>query len=210
MRSRSLALASLAVVGWFGVASGDDGPAEPAAPAAAAPERAAIDAPVRDFRLRDVMEDEETFVRLEDLKGKTVVLFFVSDKCQVTWMYEERTGKLIADLKSKGVVFLGIRSSAGDSAREIRSYCEAKNFDIPVLFDDQNVVADYFGVETTPQYAVIDGKGVLRYFGACDDLQTPGKMRQPEESAKRQYVREAVEAVLAGKDVTTKEAQGYG
>jgi peroxiredoxin len=201
MRSRSFALASLAVVAWFGVVLADDRPA---------PGRARIDAPVRDFRLRDVMQDEETFVRLEDLKGKTVVLFFVSDKCQVTWLYERRTGKLIGDYKDKGVVFLGIRSSAGDSARELRSYCEAKNFDIPVLFDEENVVADHFGVQTTPQYAVIDAEGVLRYFGALDDNQTLRRLRQPEETATKHYVREALEAVLAGEEVTTKEAEGYG
>jgi peroxiredoxin len=207
MRSRSFALASLAVVGWIGVTSGVASGDDEKKPA---PDRAAVDTPVRDFRLRDVMADEETFVRLSDLKGKTVVLFFVSDKCQVTWLYEERTGKLIQDFKAKGVVFLGIRSSAGDSEREIRSYCEAKNFDIPVLFDEGNVVADYFDVVTTPQYGVIDDQGVLRYFGACDDNQNPAKLRQPAETATKHYVREALEAVLAGRPVTTKEAKGYG
>lgn len=179
-------------------------------PAKPVEERAKIDAPVRDFELVDVMVDEEKRVKLSELKGKSVVLFFVSDKCQVTWLYEERTGKLIADFRERGVVFLGIRSSAGDSAQEIRKYCEAKNFDIPVLFDDRNVVADYFDVTTTPQYAVIDGEGVLRYFGACDDLQVPGKLRLPAEKAEKQYVRLALEALLQGKAVEVKEAKGYG
>jgi peroxiredoxin len=211
MRSRSLPWFGLALTACMATALGDDAP--PPAPAPApmpAEERARVDTAVRDFRLKDVMVDEERFVTLSELKGKTVVLFFVSDKCQVSWLYEVRTGKLIQDFKERGVVFLGVRSSAGDSAREIRTYCEAKNFDIPVLFDDGNVVADYFGVRVTPQYAVIGPDGVLRYFGAFDDIQTPGKLQQAPETAQKQYVRDALEAVLGGREVETKEARGYG
>src|SRR5438552_4150506 len=81
-------------------------------------------------------------------------------------------GQPVRDFRKKDVVFLGIKSSAGDSAEEIKKYCETRNFDIPVLVDDRNVVADYFGARSTPQYAVIDTSGVLRYYGAFDDLQT--------------------------------------
>jgi peroxiredoxin len=176
----------------------------------AAPEKMKLDAPVRDFKLKDVMKDEESWVKLSELKGKTVVLFFVSDKCAVTWAYEKRTGKLIADFRKKGVVFVGIRSSDSDSAAEIRKYAEAKNFDIPVLFDDKNVIADYFGVVNTPQYGVIDKDGVLRYFGALDDNQTSEKFRDPEDTVKAHHVRDALDAVLAGKEVKVKSAKGYG
>ncbi|MBI3726163.1 redoxin domain-containing protein [bacterium] len=200
MTKRSLALAVLALAGTIAAAAGQN-----------APERATIDQPVRDFKLKDVMAEKESFVTLSELKGKkTVVLFFVSDKCPVTWGYEQRTGKLIADFRKKDVVFLGIRSSAGDSAEEIKRYAEVKNFDIPILFDDRNVVADYYGARSTPQYAVIDTNGVLRYYGAFDDLQTARTWQTKESEAKAQYVRDALTAVLAGKDVSTKEAKGYG
>lgn len=172
--------------------------------------KARVDAPAPEFRLRDVMADEERVVALSELRGKVVVLFFLSDKCQVTWMYEGRTGKLIQDLRADDVVFLGVRSSAGDSAAEIRAYAEAKNFDIPILFDEDNRLADAFDVRVTPLYAVIDREGVLRYFGGFDDNQTRERLGQPEASATRQYVREAVQAVREGRAPTTKEAPGYG
>jgi peroxiredoxin len=195
---RSLALAVLVLLGSIAASSGED-----------RPKKATIGEPVPDFRMRDVMKDEPVLTSLSQFKGKTVVLFFVSDKCQVTWAYERRTGKLIQDFR-KDVVFLGVKSSARDSADEIKGYCEQKNFDIPVLCDDRNVVADYFGFRSTPQYAVIDKDGVLRYFGAFDDLQSMRTWQQKEETAKVQYVRDALTAVLAGKDVQTKTAKGYG
>ena len=195
---RSLALAGLVLLGSIAASRGED-----------RPKKATIGEPVPNFRMRDVMKDDEVLTSLSQFKGKTVVLFFVSDKCQVTWAYERRTGKLIQDFR-KDVVFLGVKSSAQDSADEIKSYCEQKNFDIPVLCDDRNVVADYFGFRSTPQYVVIDKEGVLRYSGAFDDLQSPAKFRAKEDTATVQYVRQALEAVLAGKDVPTKTAKGYG
>jgi peroxiredoxin len=174
-------------------------------------ERAKIDEPVRDFKLKDVMKDEESFVTLSQFRDKkAVVLYFVSDKCPVTWQYERRTGKLFEDFRKEEVAFLGIRSSAADSAEQIRKYCESRNFEIPVLYDDRNVVADYFRVRVTPIYCVIDKKGILRYQGGFDDLQTSRKFRDREENAKTFYVRDALRAVLDGKDVVTKEFAGYG
>ncbi len=175
------------------------------------PERAKIDEAVTDFKLKDVMQDEEKFVTLSEFKDKkVVVLYFVSDKCSVTWKYEGRTGKLFEDFRKKDVVFLGIRSASNDTNEQIRKYCESKNFEIPVLADEKNVIADYYNVRFTPVYVVIDKKGILRYKGGMDDLQTAKTWNNDEAGVKTNYVRDALTAVLDGKDVTTKEFAGYG
>ncbi len=167
-------------------------------------ERAAIDKPVRDFRLVDLMADTETHVTLSQFKDKkAVVLLFISYQCPVTWKYEKRFGKLLEDYKEKDVVFLGVRSNARDTADATRKYCEARNLDVPVLFDEGNVVADYFAIAYTPKFVVIDSKGVMRYSGVCDD--------NPDEKAvKKHYVRAALDAVLVGREVAEKKAEGSG
>jgi peroxiredoxin len=173
--------------------------------------RAKMDAAVDDFKLKDVMKDEETFVTLSEYKDKKiVVLYYVSDKCPVTWAYERRTGKLMEDFRKQDVVWLGIRSSAADTAEQIRKYAESKNYDIPVLYDDRNVVADYYNVRVTPTYVVIDKKGAMRYRGACDDLQTGKNFNAKDATPKSEYLRDALNAVLEGKDVPVKETKGYG
>jgi len=40
--------------------------------------RAALDEPVADFRLRDLTREAPTFVSLSELRGRAVVLFFLS------------------------------------------------------------------------------------------------------------------------------------
>jgi hypothetical protein len=73
-----------------------------------------------------------------------------------------------------------------------------------VLRDQEHIVADSYGAQTTPHFFVIDRDGVLRYMGALDD--TTFRKREPEKP----YLAEAVRAVLAGKLPDPRETPGYG
>ena len=176
--------------------------------AAAAPKslkRAAIDQPVDDFRLRDLLEDEPNFVTLSQFRNdKVVVLVSIQSRCPITWQYIGRIGKIYQDYRKKGVVFLSIRSSLTDSEDRIRRYVEDKNLDMPLLFDEDNRVADYFGTKGTPYFYVIDKQGVLRYEGICDNNQVDKRVKLKPETVTDHYVRDAIEAVLAGKPVKRK------
>ena len=168
-------------------------------------EAAKIDQPVKDFRLRDLMQDEPTYVTLSQFRDKkTVVLVSVQSRCPITWKYIGRIGKLFQDYHKKDVAFLIIRSSLTDSEDRIRRYAEDKNLDMPLLYDEGNRVADYFGTQGTPYFYVIDKQGVLRYEGICDNNQVPKRVDLKPETVTSHYVRDAIEAVLAGKPVKTK------
>ena len=97
-----------------------------------------------------------------------------------------------------------IRSSETDSEDRIRRYAEDKNLDMPLLFDEGHNVADYFGTKGTPYFYVIDKQGVLRYKGIFDSNQMPKRVELKPETATSQYVRDALDAVLAGKPVKKK------
>lgn len=169
------------------------------------PAKAKLDQSVEDFRLRDLMQEEESFVTLSQYRGKKiVVLISVQSRCPFTWRYIERIGKLYQQHRIQGVAFLMIRSSTTDSEDRIRRYAEDKNLAMPLLFDTDNRVADYFGTQGTPYFYVIDKKGLLRYEGIFDNNQTPKRFELKAETATAHYVRDAVQAVLAGKPVKTK------
>jgi len=168
------------------------------------PERAAIDAPLKDFRLKDLMKDAETFVSLSDFRDKkTVVLIFTSYSCDACEDYENRIKKLMKDFADQDVVFLGIRSSAEDTPAEMRKYAEAHGFKIPILDDPKNILADTLGVIVTPTFYVIDPKGILRYRGAYDE-----NLR--EARATKTYLHDALREVLAGKEVVLKTTRTIG
>jgi peroxiredoxin len=165
---------------------------------------AKVDGPVKDFRLRDLMKDGDFHLSLSDFKGKkTVVLVFTSHTCDACIVYEGRIHKLMADFKDKGVAFLGVRSSAEDTAAGMRKYAEEKKFAIPFLDDPGNKMANHFRVAITPAFCVIDSKGLLRYRGGYDE-----SIR--EERATKTYVHDALRAVLEGKEVAVKESKVIG
>lgn len=164
-------------------------------------EPAKIGEPVKDFQLQDLWTGKD--VKLSQHHGKTVVLSFVSYNCAVSWRYETRMGKLVSKYEPKKVVFLTVRSNARDTVDGIKKYCETKNLTMPLLYDQKNTLSDYLGARVTPTFYVIDAKGVLRYGGACDD-------NADETAVGKSYLVDAIDAVLAGKDVPVKTSRAFG
>ncbi len=72
------------------------------------------------------------------------------------------------------------------------------------LLDPDHRVADLYSARTTPHLFVIDPDGNLRYQGALDDV----TFRKREPS--RHYLREAVTAVLAGRQPDPDLTPAYG
>ena len=183
-----------------------------AAPVAAAQDdtKAAIGKPVKDFKLKDVMSTEDKTYSLSEFKGsKIVVLVWISEKCDITWRYEKRTGDLMKEF-GKDTQFFAVASSANDTAASIKKYAESKNYGMPVLDDVKSEMAKYFNATVTPTYMIIDKEGVLRYRGACDDLQAGKGYSGDESAAKERYVYNALKAILEGKEVPVTEKKGFG
>jgi peroxiredoxin len=165
---------------------------------------ALLDKPLKDFRLRDLTRDAETWISLSDYKDKkAVVLIFTSYSCDACADYENRMLKLIKDFAGRDVAFLGVRSSADDDASGMRKYAESKGFKIPFLEDSKNVLAATLDVLVTPTFYVIDKQGILRYRGAYDES-------LKEARAQKTYVHDALKAVLEGKEVALKTTRTIG
>jgi hypothetical protein len=62
---------------------------------------------------------------------------------------------------------------------------------MPIVLDPSGRTADLFGAEVTTTTVVIDGNGMLRYYGRFKD-------------GDRAYAEEALKAVLAGEEVAVK------
>lgn len=177
---------------------------------APAQDKADFGKPVKYFKVKDAMKAEETWVDLAQHKGKeAVVLVWISEKCDITWRYEKRTGELMKEF-GKDTQFFAVSSSANDTPVSIKKYAESKNYGMPVLDDVQSAAAAYFGATNTPTYMLIDKEGMLRYRGACDDLQAGKDFAADESTAKERYLYNAIRSVLDGKDVPVTEKKGFG
>lgn len=150
-----------------------------------------------DFTLRDVVAKSD--VQLYGFGGKAgAVVVFVGTQCPVGDLYYPRLVELQREFGPKGIVFLAIDSNSGDSEDEIAAKAKEFGLGFPVLKDPENRVADAFMAERTPEVVLLDGSAKVRYRGAIDDQYAVGA-RKPAPT--RHHLREAVEAVLAGREV---------
>ena len=76
-------------------------------------------------------------------------------------------------------------------------------FQFAVLKDENNIIADKYKAQVTPEIFVINAKMDILYHGRIDDSRREGDV-------KSQDLRSALDAVLAGKSVAVKETKAFG
>ncbi|MEZ5843230.1 MAG: thioredoxin family protein [Hyphomicrobiaceae bacterium] len=154
-------------------------------------------------------------VKLSDYRGKVVVLEWTNDGCPYVGKHYG-TGnmqKLQAEAAAKGVVWLSVISSApgtqgyvkGLEANKLTE--DRKANPTAVLLDPKGTVGRLYDARTTPHMYIVDKAGMLAYAGAIDDK--PSANHATINGA-RNYVREALDAVLAGKPVSMTSTRPYG
>lgn len=183
--------------------------------ASANPARAAdpaVGAKAPDFSLMDTKGTKHS---LSDFKGKVVVLEWVNLGCPfVKKHYEtENMQKLQREYAAKGVVWLSICSSASGKQGNLTPAewnTEIKEHGIgstAVLLDASGEVGKNYGAKTTPHMYVVDANGVLVYKGAIDNKPTAD---EADVKGARNYVKAALDEVMAGKSVAEPVTQPYG
>ncbi len=163
---------------------------------------AKVGSPAPDFTLLDESGKKHT---LSDLKDKVVVLEWVNQQCPWSVKVIEATKALRKKYGPKGVVWLGVESSHFRKAEENIQYIKEKDLGIPILMDNDGKVGRMYGAATTPHLFVIN-KGTLVYAGALHNNQQNDK----KEGEIRNYVDEALAAVLEGKPLPVAETKAWG
>jgi len=152
---------------------------------------------------------------LADLKGKIVVLETTNHDCPYVAKHY-RASNMQAQQReaaAKGVVWLTVAASApGEQGYVTASDANAivaKNKAAPaaVLLDPKSQIAHAYGATVTPHMYVIDKAGMLVYKGGIDSIPSANVDDIPKA---KQYVRVALDEVLAGKPVTDSSTRPYG
>lgn len=159
-----------------------------------------------------------------DITGKTVKLSDYADKIVVIESYNSdcpfcnnqyKTGAMQAlqtDLAAKGVAWLVVNSvnpknfSHRTPEQAQKEMADKKIVANAWIDDSSGTIGHLYEMLTTPQMFVIDKTGSLVYDGAIDDQ--PDPFHDPSKA--RNYVREAVDEVIAGKPVAVSQTKSYG
>jgi len=170
----------------------------------------AEDAPA--FTLTDTQGNEHS---LSDFEGKVVVLEWFNRGCP--FVKKHYSGGNMQSLQKtytgKGVVWLTVISSTPgkqghDSAEGHNKTAEEWKMEpTAILMDEDGTVGKAYGAKTTPHMYVINEEGEIVYQGAIDDKRSTNPDHIPDST---NYVRQALDAVLADEEVEVTRTNPYG
>ncbi len=142
--------------------------------------------------------DGKTY-RLEDFDDAEVLaVMFICVHCPYVRAYEDRFIAVQKDYAERGVRLVGINPNDStkypeDSFDHMVRRAKEKGYPFPYLRDKAQTVADAYGAQATPEFFVFGKDRKLAFRGRLDDnYQEPSKAERP-------FLRQALDALLAGK-----------
>jgi len=163
--------------------------------------------PKADNKLKDISGKEVTLKNA--MKENGLLVMFSCNTCPVVINNQARTKEIcqFAMTKSIGVVLLNSNEAnrkSSESLNAMQEYAKEQGYNWYYAEDKNNELADAFGASRTPECFLFDKNGKLVYHGAIDD--------SPSDAASvtRHHLQEAINEVLAGKEVSVKQTKSVG
>ncbi|NJB70670.1 peroxiredoxin [Saonia flava] len=163
-----------------------------------------------DFSLMNINGKMVSMADFVDAKGFLVI--FTCNSCPYAVAYEDRIIALDKKYKEMGIPVIAINPNnpevqPKDSYEKMKVRAKEKGFTFPYLLDEGQKVFPQYGASRTPHVYLLnkrDGKYKVEYIGAIDDNYSD------EASVETKYVEDAVDAMLAGKNIETKTTKAIG
>jgi len=146
---------------------------------------------------------EQTSLTLSDLKEDVVVLVFLGNHCPVVLACDDRIIDFANDYKDKPVrlVAVSVNDMEQDKLPGIKQHMKEKKINYTYGYDESQAIGHAYGATNTPHFFVLDKERKIRYIGAMDDS------AMNEAKVTKHYLRDAVDALLAGKPVPVEETR---
>lgn len=138
--------------------------------------------------------------------GKGVVLLFTCNHCPVASAYEERLLAIAREFEPQGVKFVAVSCGKGeaDELPAMKERAAAKKYPFPYLHDPSQQSGRDYGARVTPEVFVMQPNGKIIYLGTVDDSWNDATQ------VKHRYLRDALEALVAGHEPETQETRPRG
>jgi peroxiredoxin len=164
-------------------------------------------APLAATKMKNV---DGRMLSIADVAGKAgTLVIFTCNHCPFAKGWEQRIAELGASYAKKGIGVLLINANdpamhAEDDFAGTQARAKSLNLAVPYVIDETSNVARAFGASVTPEAFLFDAGGKLAYHGTIDD-----NHRDPAKVEKR-YLKDALDAVVAGKPPAVRESKGLG
>ncbi len=170
-----------------------------------------------EFKLPGI--DGKTYSLSSFKNAPVLAMVFTCNHCPTAQAYEDRMIQLSKDYGKKGLALIAVMpndpksvqlselgyADLGDSFEEMKLRAIRKHFNFPYLYDGENeAMAKEYGPVATPHIFIFDKERKLRYQGRIDDLE------KPTGTPKNFDAKNAIEALLANKEVPVKTTKVFG
>jgi peroxiredoxin len=141
-------------------------------------------------------------------EAPATVVVWTCNHCPYALAWHDRLMDVAREYGEQGVRFLAVNSNdpdryPADSYEAMRERVEREDWPVPYLHDATQDAARAWGAKVTPHLFVLDRDLRLRYQGAPDhDHRDPG--------GRAAWLREALDALLAGRDPEPAETEPVG
>ena len=145
-------------------------------------------------------------------EAKGFILVFTCNTCPYAVAAEDRIIALDAEFKPQGYPVIAINPNnpkvqPDDSFELMQKKAKDKGFTFPYLYDKSATIYATYGAKKTPHVYLLQkerSENIVKYIGAIDDNVRNGA------AVKERFLANAVNELLAGKEVTLKETKAIG
>lgn len=163
-----------------------------------------------DFSLKAT--DDKTYTLAQFNEAKGFIVIFTCNHCPYAKAYEERIISLDKKYKALGYPVIAINpndpvAQPEDSFDLMKQRAQEKGFTFPYLMDEGQKIYPQYGATKTPHVYILqkeNGKNIVKYMGAIDNN------HENANDVTEKYVEDAVDALLATKEIATKETKAIG
>lgn len=159
-----------------------------------------------DFNLIGI---DDKFYSIDSFKGKKLLcIIFSCNHCPYVKAYEDRIIAIQREF-ANDLQIVAINSNDDvnypeDSFEEMKKRAKQKEFNFLYLRDADQTIASAYGATHTPEVFLFDQERKLQYHGKIDD-----NWNYPNQ-VKETYLKDAIKALLDGKEVNVKETYSIG
>ena len=137
--------------------------------------------------------------------GRPEVFLFITTDCPIANSFAPEIQRIAAEYEARGVAFSLVYTDG--TPESIRKHAAEYGYESPVRVDTGRVLTRRYGVTVTPEAVVVAG-GARIYRGRIDDRYlAPGQYRLKPTTRE---LRDALDAVLAGRPVAVAETRAAG
>jgi len=141
--------------------------------------------------------------------GKISLLFFISSDCPISNSYAPEIQRMCQGCGAKGVACSLLHEDVEVEPGAMRKHLEDYRFrGIPAVSDARRAAAKQSEATVSPEAVLVDREGEIRYRGWIDNFYPA--LGKPRQQVTIHDLRDALDAVLAGKPVANPQTQALG